>query len=404
MKVLVYTCLFPNHLQPNRSVFIKHRMQHFAKLDGCEIKVVNPVPFSPSWSFLQSRYPLARVRRREIIEGIEVYHPSYALIPKISMPLHGILMYLSTLNLVKKIQKTFPFDLIDGHYIYPDGFAAILLGRTLGKPVVLSARGTDINQFAAFRLIKPMIRYTLDRAKHVISVSQALKDRMVEIGAESRKVSVIPNGIDLKHFYPKDRIEARRSLGLAEDAKVIFSVGALIPLKGHDVILEAVQKLVRKVKGLHLYVVGEGPQRGFLESRASEMNLAAHVDFVGQRPNKELGAWYNAADVFCLASSREGWANVIMEALACGTPVVTTKVGGSPEILTTPDVGLLVERNSDAIAEGLLLAFNREWDRAKIHRHVAERTWRQVAKEVRGVFEQVLIQQEKTGTSRECWE
>ena len=401
MKVLVYTCLFPNHLQPNNAVFVKHRMQHFAELEGCDIRVVNPVPFCPPWTFMERWYPLARVREKEIIEGIEVYHPRYALIPKISMPLHGILMYLSTLNLVKKIQETFPFDLIDGHYIYPDGFAAVLLGRALGKPVVLSARGTDINQFADFRLIKPMIRYTLDRAKHVISVSQALKDRMVEIGAESRKVSVIPNGIDLKHFYPKDRIEARRSLGLEEDAKVIFSVGALIPLKGHDVILEALQKLVRKVKGLHLYVVGEGPQRGFLESKAREMNLAAHVNFVGQRPNKELGAWYNASDVFCLASSREGWANVIMEALACGTPVVATKVGGSPEILTTPDIGSLVERNPDAIAEGLLLAFNREWDRAKIHRHVAGRTWHRVAIEVEDVFKRVLAEHEKKRIRRE---
>ncbi|MFO7461391.1 MAG: glycosyltransferase family 4 protein [Desulfatiglandales bacterium] len=392
MKVLVYTCLFPNHLQPNHSVFIKHRMQHFAKLDGCEIKVVNPVPFCPSWSFLEKWYPFARLRREEILEGIEVYHPRYALIPKISMALHGISLYLSSLNLVRRIEKDFPFDLIDGHYIYPDGFAAVLLGRALGKPVVLSARGTDINQFGGFRSIKPMIRHTLDRAAHVISVSQALKDRMAEIGVSDEKISVIPNGIDLNHFYVEDRVEARRRLGVSEDAKVILSVGSLIPLKGHDVILGAFQELVRKVKGLHLYVVGEGPERGILERKAREINLASSVSFVGQQPNRELRNWYNAADVFCLASSREGWPNVIMEALACGTPVVATNIGGAPEILTTPEVGILVERNPNAIAEGLLLALNRNWDRSRIHRHVSQRTWHQVAEEVKAVFDLTLLQ------------
>jgi teichuronic acid biosynthesis glycosyltransferase TuaC len=262
MKVLVYTCLFPNHLQPNHSVFIKHRMQHFAKLDGCEIKVVNPVPFCPSWSFLEKWYPFARLRREEILEGIEVYHPRYALIPKISMALHGISLYLSSLNLVRRIEKDFPFDLIDGHYIYPDGFAAVLLGRALRKPVVLSARGTDINQFGGFRSIKPMIRYALNGADHVISVCQALKDKMLEFDVSDEKISVIPNGIDLSHFYPEDRLEARRRLGLPEDGRIILSVGALIPRKGYDVLLDAFVRMVKKNGDLHLLRCRGGSSKG----------------------------------------------------------------------------------------------------------------------------------------------
>lgn len=400
MKVLVYTCLFPNHVQPNKAIFVKHRMHHFAELDGCEIRVVNPLPFSPPLSFLEKRYPFARVGRNDTIEGITVYHPRYMLIPRISMILHGISLYLSSLTLMREIEKTFPFDLIDGHYIYPDGFAAVLLGRALGKPVVLSARGTDISQFTEFGLIKPMIRYALDRAGHVVSVCQALKDRMVDIGADSKKITVIPNGIDLDHFYPEDRIEARRSLGLPEDARVLLSVGALIPVKGYDVLLEAVARMLPKVNRLHLYVVGDGPQRGILESQARQMKMERHVSFVGQRPNSQLRTWYNAADVFCLASSREGWANVIMESLACGTPVVATNVWGAPEILTKPEVGLLVERNPESIAEGLLKALDREWDCSMIHRHVAQRTWHQVAKEVEGVFKRVLVEWEEKGNRR----
>jgi teichuronic acid biosynthesis glycosyltransferase TuaC len=390
MKVLVYSCLFPNHLQPNKAVFIKHRMHHFAQLKGCEIRVVNPVPFCPSLSFLEKRYPAARVRRKELIESIEVYHPRYVLIPKISMPLHGIFLYLSSLNLLRRIETAFPFDLIDGHYIYPDGLAAVLLGRALRKPVVLSARGTDINQFTGFRSIKPMIRYALHRAEHVISVCQALKDRMRDVGIMPGKITVIPNGVDLDLFSPEDRIEARRRLGLAEDAKVVLSVGSLIPIKGYDVILEAVAKIQKEVDRLRLYVIGDGPQREFLESKAKEMNVVPYVSFVGERANNDLRNWYNAADVFCLASLREGWANVIMESLACGTPVVATNVGGAPEILSTPEVGLLVERNLSSLEEGLRTALNRDWDRLRIHRHVAERTWHQVAQEVKAVFELTL--------------
>jgi glycosyltransferase involved in cell wall biosynthesis len=311
------------------------------------------------------------------------------------MPFHGVLLYLSSLKLIKEIEKNFPFDIVDGHYIYPDGLAAVLLGRAIGKPVVLSARGTDINQFIGFRSIKPMIKYALNSAGHVISVCKALKDRMTDIGISGEKISVIPNGVDLNNFFQEDRMAARRRLGLREDAVIVLSVGSLIPRKGYDVMLKAVGKIVKKVKGFQLYVVGEGPQRGFLESKAKEMNLAPHVNFMGQRPNSELRGWYNAADVFCLASSREGWANVIMESLACGTPVVATNVWGAPEILTTPDVGLLVERNPDSIKEGLLNALNRRWDRLRIHRHVAERTWHKVAHEVKAVFELTLAQWEK---------
>jgi glycosyltransferase involved in cell wall biosynthesis len=392
MKILVYSCLFPNHLQPNKAIFVKHRMQNVANLDGCEVRVVNPIPYCPRWSFLNRRYPFAGVSRKEVIDGMPVYHPRYPLIPKISMILHGVSLYASSLRLLKRISSIYPFDLIDGHFIYPDGFAAVLLGRTLQKPVVLSARGSDIHQFSNFRSIKPMIRFALKGADHVVSVCQSLKNTMVELGVESGKVSVIPNGIDLNHFFPEDRLRARGLLGLPEDARIVLSVGALIPLKGHELVLEAFRGMIQKRTNLHLYIIGEGPQRDILQRKAKEMNLSHHVIFVGQRPNSELRNWYNAANVFCLASSQEGNANVILESLACGTPVVATDVGGAPEILISPDVGILVIRNQSSLRNGLLSALERSWDRAEIHRHVAERTWHQVAKEVRTVFDLTLNQ------------
>jgi teichuronic acid biosynthesis glycosyltransferase TuaC len=390
MKVLVYTTLFPNYLRPNSAIFIKQRMFHFAKLPGCEVKVVAPVPYCPSWPVLGKWYQYSQIKKYEVMDGIEVYHPRYPLIPKVSMPFHGLSLFLSTLNLVKRIHQSFPFDVIDGHYIYPDGFAAVLLGKILNKPVVLSARGSDINQFTRFKFIKPMIRYALGHADHVISVCGALKQEMTKLGINDDKITVIPNGVDTERFQPVDRKDARKRLALTNNEKIIVSVGSLIPRKGFHVILDALPNILQKNATVHLYIVGEGPYRSVLERQIKDLWLTRNVTLTGERPNDELKLWYNAADVFCLASSREGWANVIMESLACGTPVVATQVWGAPEILTSPDVGILVDRTPGSLGQGLKTALETPWDRDKIRAHVEDRNWFKVAQEVKVVLDAVL--------------
>ncbi|MEW6327533.1 MAG: glycosyltransferase family 4 protein [Thermodesulfobacteriota bacterium] len=326
----------------------------------------------------------------EITEGIEVYHPRYPLIPKVSMPFHGLSLFLATLNLVKRIYQGFPFDVIDGHYIYPDGFAAVLLGKILNKPVVLSARGSDIHQFTGFKSIKPMISYALGHADHVISVCGALKQEMVKLGIDDDKITVIPNGVDTERFQPVDKEGARERLSIANNAKIIVSVGSLTENKGFHVLFDALRKLRQKDIQIHLYIVGEGPYRPVLERQVKDLKLNRNVTIAGERPNSELKLWYSAADVFCLASSREGWANVIMESLACGTPVVATRVWGAPEILTSPDVGILVDRTPESLGQGLQTALETPWDRDKIRAHVEDRNWFKVAQEVKAVFEAVL--------------
>lgn len=390
MKILVYTTLFPNHLHPNNAIFIKQRMFHFAKLKDCDIKVVAPIPYCPPWPQLGKWYQNSQIKRYEVMDGIEVFHPRYPLIPKLSMPVHGLSLFLSSIELLKKINHTFSFDLIDGHYIYPDGFAAVLLGKALKKPVVLSARGSDINQFTQFKFIKPMLRYALNHADHVISVCDALKQEMVDLGINNGKISVISNGVDSNQFYPVDKNKARNKLALPHNKKIILSVGSLIPRKGFHVILDSLPRLLQKDTNIHFYIIGEGPFRSSLERQIESLNLTKHVFLVGERPNRELKTWYSAADVFCLASSREGWANVIMESLACGTPVVATNVWGAPEILISTDIGMLVERTPEALYNVLKTALETTWDRKRIRDHVKDRNWCTVAKEVNSVFRSVL--------------
>jgi glycosyltransferase involved in cell wall biosynthesis len=356
MKILVYTSLFPNHLNPDFGIFIKNRMFNFAKLDNCQIVVVAPVPYCPPWKRLGRWYEFSKIKKKEVMQGIIIYHPRYLLVPKISMLVHGLSMFLSSIGTIKKIKKEFSFDLIDAHYVYPDGFAGLLLGRYFNKPLVVTARGSDIHQFSQMRFIKPFIKKTLKQSQHNISVCNALGKIMIDLGSPVERIDVIPNGVDIDRFFPVDKKAARKYLSISPTTKVIFSVGSLIPLKGHHLTIEALKEIIKQIPEAHLYIAGKGDYLKALENKISELRLEKFITLLGHVRHTELINWYSAADVFCLASSREGWANVIMESMACGTPVVATNVWGAPEIITDPDVGILVERNPEAISKALIHA------------------------------------------------
>lgn len=390
MRVLVYTSLFPNHLNPDFGIFIKNRMLSFSKLNNCQVVVVAPVPYCPPWKFLGKWYEFSKIKKKEMMQGVMIYHPRYPLIPKISMLVQGVSMFLSSIKTLREINNKFSFDLIDAHYVYPDGFAGRLLSNYFDKPLVVTARGSDIHKFSQMRLIKPFIKHTLKKSQYNISVCNALKKVMLDLGSPVETTSVISNGVDSEKFFPIRKKEARKSLSVFKNAKVILSVGSLIPLKGHHVVIEAMQYIIRETNNIHLYIAGKGDYLGVLENKISKLKLDKNVTFLGHVKNSELIKWYSAADVFCLASSREGWANVIMESMACGTPVVATNVWGAPEIITDPDVGTLVERNPEAISRALIDAFKKKWDREKIIKHVNKRSWSVVAKEVKDVFTNII--------------
>jgi teichuronic acid biosynthesis glycosyltransferase TuaC len=315
-----------------------------------------------------------------------VFHPRYLLIPKISMPLHGLLMFCGSYGLVRKLQRKNQFAAIDAHYVYPDGFAAILLGRRLRLPVVISARGTDMNLFPRFKLIRPMIRWTLRRVAGGIGVCTPLREAMVEMGLPLKHSTVIGNGIDLERFQPIERGEARRLLGLPAAATVLLAVGALIPRKGFHLLIPTFARIVKEKPNSYLYIIGEGNQRAELETLSKKLGVSDRVCLVGVQPNEELNKWYSSADVSCLVSSREGWPNVLLESLACGTPVVATTVWGVPEVITSPKLGVLVEQNLESITQGLNSALGQQWDRRALIEHARSRTWDVVAKELEHYF------------------
>ncbi|NOT60956.1 MAG: glycosyltransferase family 4 protein [Acidobacteria bacterium] len=382
MNIVTFTSLFPNREQPNFGVFVKHRS--LALASHANVRVVAPVPYFPkslNFNFVPAHWRrLASLPEQEEIAGLPTWHPRYFNPPKVGMTQYARWMANGALATVAKLHREQPIDLIDAHYVYPDGAAAMRIGQALNIPVSLSARGTDINLFSTMPLIRPRIQQALQSAQAIVAVSAALKQRMIELSIPDEKIAVIRNGIDAQFFYPRDRAAARAKLGLPREAKIILTVGALVPLKGIDRLIDAMPSLDAR-----LYVIGQGPERESLQAHIAAHGHSERISLVGAKPQTELGDWYAAADVFALASHREGCPNVVVEALACGTPVVASDVGGINELVTDDRFGLLVpadETNAQGFAARLQTALQKDWSRDVIAVSGGARSWDDVAREV----------------------
>jgi teichuronic acid biosynthesis glycosyltransferase TuaC len=381
MRILTFTSLFPDSTRPTFCIFVYQRMAHVARRSGNRVTVVAPVPWAPRWAPGGKARGFRAIPREEDFGGLRVYHPRYFFVPKLGRYIHAFLMFLGSYRLARRLAAQ-GVDCIDSHFVYPDGMCAVLLGKALCVPVVVSARGTDINLYPRMPVVGSMLRWTLRRARGLVGVCQALSDEMIRLGAPASQVATIGNGVDSQRFQPLDRNAARAMLGIPADAKVVVSVGGLSTHKGHHLTIAAVAELRRRGLPVKLYIAGEGPAREGLQRQIADLRLADHVRLLGTVPNEELHRWYSAADVSCLASSREGWANVLLESMACGTPVVASRIWGTPEVVVSDRLGLLVDVNAEAIASGLESALSRLWDRAAISAHARTQSWESVAQKV----------------------
>lgn len=338
-----------------------------------------PLPYAPKFLKGTSRGAVAAVPLTEVIGNLRVHHPRYPLVPAVSMPLHGLLMYAGCVNYVRRLHQQNRFDCIDAHYVFPDGMAAVLIGRSLGIPVVVTARGSDIHTFRDFATVRPQIRWTLRHAAEAIAVSDSLAAMMHELEPALKHVEVIGNGVDSRTFFREDRLPARAKLGLNPRDRVVVSVAALKHVKGPDLLVGAASLLKPKITDCRLLFVGAGPESGELQRLAEQLDCADICQFAGPVPNDQLRTYFSAADVSCLASRGEGWPNVILESLACGTPVVATRVGAAPQLLANPELGILVEPTPEALCAGLSRALQREWNPETLSTFAYGHTWEDVA-------------------------
>jgi teichuronic acid biosynthesis glycosyltransferase TuaC len=397
MHVLTLTSLFPNAVQPLHGVFVRTRMEAFVRKFGHYWSVVAPVPYFPRLPFTIKRTyrDFANVPLYEEPRGYPVHHPRYLVLPNreareklraLGMRYYGRWMAAGVRNVVREIHERHPIDLIDGHYIYPDGSAAVMLAQELRIPVVLTARGSDLNLYPQRASIVSHIRANLQACNHVICVCEELYRVALQLGTPSTKTSIIGNGIDPELFRGGDMHAARTAVGLPSDATIILSVGHMTDRKGFHLLIEAFAMLKRE--DMLLVIVGTGPQRAELLRLADRFRLGTRVCFPGGIPNEGLPDWYRAADLFVLASSREGWPNVLCEAQACGLPAVATRAWGIPEIVHNERLGVLIdERSVGALHDGLQAALVRHWDRGYIESVGRSRTWDRVAEEIAPIFE-----------------
>ena len=390
MRILTYSSILPNSLQPTQGIFTFQRLGALSRRPGNHVDFVAPIPYAPSWLPKGSRPRYTCIPSQETMEGLRIFHPRYALIPKISMPWHGRLMYLGTHKTVEQLHLENPYDLLDAQYIYPDGYAGVLIAKKLGIPVVLSALGTDVNVFPKFKRIAPKIRWALNEADGILAVSNSLKATTAAAGASAEKIRVIGNGVDTTRFHPLDRAEARRALRIEGPGPFVISVGTLDPNKGHQLLIAALAELTGRYPAMKAYIAGEGPYQSALTTLIREKKIADRVVLIGKRPHAELNSWFNAANVSCLLSEREGWPNVLLESLAAGTPVIATRAGGIAEVISSPALGTLVERTVPAITAALDAALKHEWDRPALVAYAAQRTWDKVAEEIEDHFRTIL--------------
>lgn len=367
LRLLTFSTLYPNPQQPNHGVFVENRLRHLIASGAVHSTVLAAVPWFPGRG--AGRGDMAEVVQRH---GITVHHPRFLAVPGVGMYTNPYALYQAAKACLRRMVRAgFQFDLIDGHYLYPDGVAAVWLGRTFGRKVVLTARGSDTSQLPAYRGPGGLIRRAIADADALIAVSAALKTGLTALGAPEGKVTVLRNGVDLRQFRPvDDREAARAELGL--DRPTLLSVGHLIPRKGHHLTIEALCSLPEHM----LLLVGDGPERQALEALAARLGVAQRVRFVGPEPHARLPLYYTAADVMVLASSREGWANVLLESMACGTPVVSTPAWGSREAVAAAEAGIVVDESTPvAIAAAISQLAAAPPDRAATRAYAERFSW-----------------------------
>ncbi len=351
LRLLTFSTLYPSAARPNHGVFVENRLRHLVATGRASSVVLAPVPWFPSTATRFGDWArMAAIPRMETRHGLTVLHPRYPLVPRVGMTVAPFLLYRAMVPVMRRMIAEYgPFDAIDAHYVYPDGVAAVWLGRRFGLPVVVTARGTDVSLIPNFRLPRRLIGQVIQHAAAMITVSAALKDALVALGAPPDKVTVLRNGVDIALFRPPtDRAALRERLGF--NRPTLISVGLLIERKGHHRTIEAMRQLTE----FDLLIVGEGPEREALSNLATHFGIADRVRLIGARPHAELPDYYGAADISILSSSREGWANVLLESMACGTPVVASNIWGNPEVVQRIAAGVITEENTpDGIARGV---------------------------------------------------
>ena len=380
MKVLSFSYCFPSRSNPNWGIFVFQRLKELSKF--VDLKVCSPVPWFP---FLTPGEKIVY----DNWKGLEVSRPRFFYTPKILKNNDARFYARGILPWVKKLCRTWQPDILDAHFVWPDGVGVSLIARDLGLPYVITLRGKLFECMREPSQVRQCAEALKD-ATAVISVSTGLAEAAIELGADPARVSVIPNGVDAETFNIKDKNTCRKDLGLPEDKKILVTVAHLGHRKGHHEVIRALAGLPEDVC---LVLVGGPAQGGTHETimaEAEKSGVEKRVILAGPQPYDQVARYFSAADVSVLASYREGCPNAVLESLACGTPVVATDVGAVRDILPVPGAGCIVPRKQvEPLKEGIKKVLSTKWDTESVLEASKVRSWDQVALEVAAVFQKI---------------
>ena len=377
LKVLFVSNLFPNPQDAERGIFslqlVKRLQEH------CDIVVASPLPWFPNISFLsfmKQYYAFSQIPYQYDTEGVTTYSPKYPLIPKASDALHPLFMGLTLKKNIERLHAQYNFDLIHSRWLYPDSVAVDKIAKSLGLPHVATACGCDVNVHLFNPVEGPQIHNMLDKAEAITVVADDLKKKVLSKNIPEEKISTIVNGVDTSKFHLLDQGKCREQLGVKPDIKSCVFVGRLSSEKSVTTLVTAIANLNKQGKPIKLFLVGDGDERGALEAQAQSLNMGTdQIEFVGRVEHSAVATWLGSADIFCLPSLREGCPNVVLEALGSGTPIVASRVGAVPDLLSE-ETGLMANPgDSDSLTEALSAAYDKEWDRPLIAESSKQFSW-----------------------------
>lgn len=384
LRVLYLTQIFPQPGDPSRGTYNFNTAVNLAH--DCEIRVLSPVPW---WERVRRPHTLLAGAASEL-DGLRVDYPTWWSVPR-GTALHARALARSLQGRVRGLRREFPFDVVLVSCAYPDATAAAHLAAAAGVPLVTLVMGSDINEMPRNPALRPQIVRTLLQSHRVVAVSAALRERILELGIPAGQVVVQHNGVDGARFHIRGRDELRSRLGLPHDRRLVVYVGNLREEKGVEVLVEAAARVCAGGPAdVDFAIVGGGPLFEKLRARIDALGVGGRIRLPGKLPNEQVPDWIGAADVFCLPSFREGCPNVILEALACGRPVVATEVGGIPELLGAENGVMVPAGDAGRLEDGLRRALARAWDPAALRATVPCLSWREYAATVRKLLEHAV--------------
>ncbi len=370
LRVLTLSTLFPDVSRPVFGSFVERQTLELANHTNVELRVVAPIGIPPWPLSLHPKYSdLRRLPAEELWKGLTVHRPRFAHIPSTGGRFDSGMLVRSLKPVLTSVRRDFAFDVIDAEFFFPDGPAAIALGKYFNVPVSIKARGSDIHFWGLNPETSQQIIAAGRTASGVLAVSEAIKSDMIALGMPGERIKVHYTGVDLDRFQPLNREATKADLGIT--GPLICCIGTLNANKGQHVLIDALTGL----PGMSLVLIGKGPDEGALRSLVQEKGLANRVIFTGSLPADKVTEWLGAADVMALPSASEGLANVWVEALACGTPVVTCDVGGAREVIDQTRYGHLVDRNPHAFSQAIQAVIDAPPNQADVRSGAERFTW-----------------------------